>query len=211
MAFAAVIFDLGGVVLDSPLHAIARYEAEHGLPGGFVNGVVVATGSAGAWGRLERGELSIESFYVDFAADCAGAGHRVDARDLMERIGQAAAPRPVMIEAIRRLRDQGLRVGALTNNWVGNDGHGTGWQLRSLFDVVVESSVVGLHKPDPRIYELTCRQLDIAPAEAVFLDDIGRNLKAARALGMTTIKVEDPEVALEELGRILGVGLLDGR
>jgi putative hydrolase of the HAD superfamily len=77
-----------------------------------------------------------------------------------------------------------------------------------LFDVVVESAVEGLRKPDPRIYELTCERLGVAPHEVVFLDDLGINLKPARAMGMTTIKVADPRAALDELGAVLGLDLL---
>jgi putative hydrolase of the HAD superfamily len=77
----------------------------------------------------------------------------------------------------------------------------------SLFDVVVESSKVGVRKPDPRFYELACEALGIEPAEAVFLDDLGVNLKPARAMGMTTIKVLDPDTALAELESVVGFPL----
>ncbi len=204
-AHRAVIFDLGGVVLDSPLHAIARFERECGIPAGFVNRVVVATGEAGAWSRLERGELELPEFFEAFAVDCQGAGQRVDVAAMFERIGETSQPRPAMLAAIARIRAEGLRAGALTNNWPG-EADGTR-VLREHFDVFVESCVLGIRKPDPRIYEHACRELEISPGEAVFLDDIGRNLKAARQLGMTTIKVEAPEQALEELSAVLGFGL----
>ena len=103
MPFRAVIFDLGGVVLDSPLHAIADYERDVGLPAGFVNRVVVERGPEGGWARLERGELSMEAFYDAFEADCAAAGQAISARDLMARIGESSGPRPRMLEAIRRM------------------------------------------------------------------------------------------------------------
>jgi putative hydrolase of the HAD superfamily len=200
-----VIFDLGGVVLDSPLHAIARYERDAGLPAGFINRTVVDTGPAGAWARLERGELVLEAFFAAFEAECAARGGAVSAGAMLERIGQAAAPRPAMLEALARIRARGLRTAALTNNWSG-EGDGTD-RLRPHFHVFVESSVLGLRKPDPRIYEHTCRELGLSPAELVFLDDIGRNLKPARALGMHTIKVEDPGEALAELEALLGFAL----
>src|SRR5881396_555600 len=167
MHYRAVLFDLGGVVVGSPLEAIARYEAEQGIPAGFVNRVVVATGAAGAWSRLERGEL--------------------------------------MLEAIRRIRARGLLAAAVTNNWI-TEGEGTG-VLRPHFDAFVESAVAGVRKPDPRIYELACAELRIAPPEAVMLDDIGANLKTARALGMATIRVGDPDAALGELEELLGFPL----
>ena len=207
MRFRAVIFDLGGVVLDSPLHAIAAYERERGIPAGFVNRVVVDTGPQGAWSRLERGELSRRAFEAAFETECRAAGHALSAATMMERIA-TCGPRPQMLEALRTLRGAGLALAALTNNWA-HEGEGDAETdaLRELFDVFVESSRLGLRKPDPRIYRYVCEALAIAPAEAVFLDDIGRNLKAARELGMTTIKVDRPEPALAELARHLDLAL----
>ena len=205
MSHRAVIFDLGGVILGSPLHAIARFERERGIEPGFINRVVVAAGPGGAWARLERGELSMEAFFGAFEGDCAAAGRRLSARALMERIAEAAEPRPRMLEAVRRIRSSGLRAAALTNNWIGD---GTGADvLKPFFDVFVESSVLGLRKPDPRIYRHTCDAIGVAPNEAIFLDDIGGNLKTARQLGMATIKVDDPDDALRELELLLEIDL----
>jgi putative hydrolase of the HAD superfamily len=203
----AVIFDLGGVVMGSPLQAIARYERDSGLPVGVVNRVVVESGDGGAWSRLERGELTVQAFLTPFEADCRACGVEVSGEKLMAYIAEAGVPRAQMIEAIRRIRGRGVRVAALTNNWV-REGQREGHRLREHFDVFVESAVVGLRKPDPRIYELVCRELAVVPSRAAFLDDIGRNLKTARALGMATIKVDDPDVALRELGALLGFDLL---
>jgi len=205
MSIRAVIFDLGGVVVGSPLHAIAAYERELGLERHAVNRVVVTTGHGGAWSQLERGELGLEEFYPAFEADCTAAGFTIDAREMMRRIALATEPRPVMLEAISRLRAAGLRVAALTNNWIAEE-EGTG-VLAPYFDVFVESAVVGMRKPDPRIFEHACELLGVLPPETAFLDDIGLNLKAARELGMTTIKVDDPNAALDELGALIGLAL----
>ena len=205
MRYRAVLFDLGGVVVGSPLEAIARSEAEQGIPGGFVNRVVAATGAAGAWSRLERGELTLEAFYPAFEQDCAAAGHAIDARAMMARVAEATVPRPAMLEAIRRIRARGILTAAVTNNWITED-EGTG-VLRPHFDAFVESAVAGVRKPDPRIYELVCAALRVAPPEAVMLDDIGANLKTARALGMATIRVIDPGAAPRELEALLGFPL----
>jgi len=209
MSYRAVIFDLGGVVLDSPLHAIARYERDLGIPGGHINRVVVETGPTGAWSRLERGELQMDEFFGAFDRECAEAGHVISAAEMMMRIASATAPRPAMLEAIRRLRTHAFRVAALTNNWADESADATPRhaELRDLFHVFVESSVVGLRKPDPRIYEHTCSELGVAPDESVFLDDIGSNLKSARALGMHTIKVESAAQALGELARAIDLDL----
>jgi putative hydrolase of the HAD superfamily len=210
-AIAAVVFDIGGVVQDSPLHAIARYERERGIEANAINRVVVAAGERGAWARLERGELTVQTFVEPFEADCRAHGITIDGRHLMAMIAEASVPRPLMLEAIRRIRAGGLRVAALTNNWVAEtSGRGDATpraRLDAHFDVFVESAVVGLRKPDPRIYALVCERLGVAPPRVAFLDDIGRNLKPARALGMATIKVDEPEQALRELGALLGLDL----
>jgi len=214
-AIAAVVFDIGGVVQDSPLHAIARYERDRGIPANAINRVVVAAGEKGAWARLERGELTVQTFCAPFEDDCRAHGIAVDGRILMATIAEASAPRPRMLEAIRRIRAGGLRVAALTNNWVtdtpavapGPDGMARS-RLAEHFDVFVESAVVGLRKPDPRIYALVCDKLGVEPPRVAFLDDIGRNLKPARELGMATIKVDDPDQALRELGTLLALDLI---
>lgn len=205
MAVRAVLFDLGGVVLGSPIHAIADYERERGLPPGAVNRLVVERGDEGAWSRLERGELSMEDFFGRFDRECAEAGLAVSTRELMERIGAVAEPRPLMVEAVRRLRERALAVAALTNNWAGPEDPSGG--VREIFDHVLESSRLGLRKPDPRIYEHACSVLAVRPPEVAFLDDIGRNLKPARELGMTTIKVDEPESALDALAEVVGFPL----
>jgi epoxide hydrolase-like predicted phosphatase len=204
MAYRAVIFDLGGVVLDSPLHAIARYEQELGIPAGFVNRVVIGAGPSGAWQRLERGELSLEEFFEAFESECRKEGESLSAAEMMLRIAECG-PRPIMLEAIARIRRRAISVAALTNNWAGEQDRTR--ELRDCFDAFVESSAIGLRKPDPRIYLLACRALGVDPPEAVFLDDIGRNLKTARELGMTTIKVDRPEQALDALSDLLGFAL----
>lgn len=206
----AVIFDIGGVVTESPLHAIERYERDQGIETNAINRAIVTVGDGGAWARLERGELTIETFLAPFEADCRTCGITLGASRMMDYIAEARVLRPRMLEAIRRLREHGLRVAALTNNWkrLGeSEDNAGGHQLRDHFHVVVESRVVGLRKPDPRIYGLVCRELDVEPSRTAFLDDIGRNLKTARALGMATIKVDDPAKALCELSELVGFEL----
>jgi putative hydrolase of the HAD superfamily len=125
----------------------------------------------------------------------------------MAYVAEAGRPRPAMVEAIRRIRARGLRAGALTNNWLSETPRAP-HPVREHFDVFIESSVVGMRKPDPRIYELACRELGVTPPRAAFLDDIGSNLKPARALGMATIKVGAPEPALRELSALVGFELV---
>ncbi|GIW44955.1 MAG: phosphoglycolate phosphatase [Candidatus Binatia bacterium] len=211
MRFRAVIFDIGGVVVGSPLHAIAAFERAHGLPPGWINFHIARSGNEGAWARLERGELGLPEFVVEFERECRAAGQVVDAWAMMEAVQAATIPRPEMIRAIERIRESGLRAGAITNNWRTDAAEDAVNPLQELFDVFIESARLGVRKPDPRIYTLACEQLGVLPAQAVFLDDIGRNLKPARALGMATIKVEDPAAALAELEQLLGFPLVGPR
>lgn len=211
MVRCAVLFDLGGVVLGSPLQALRDYARSLDLEPNAINRVVATTAPAGAWSRLERGELALPDFYSAFESDCRSAGLVVDAREMMTRMHGAAAPRPNMLAAIARLRAAGWKTGALTNNWAHADGpdrsDGTR-ALREHFDVFVESSVEGLRKPDPAIYRLACARLGVSPEAVIFLDDIGGNLKPAKALGMETIKVDDPDEALAALSARVGIALV---
>ena len=208
MSIKAVIFDLGGVVLDSPLEVFVAYETELGIPPHTVNRNIVAAGHAGAWSRLERGELTMLDFYTAFDAEMAAHGLQVSGAAIMQRLADSTAIRPAAVNAIRKLRAAGLKVAALTNNWANEDQGGKMDILRAEFDAFIESTVVGLRKPDPRIYQLACSKLGVEPPQAAFLDDIGLNLKAAKALGMTTIKVVSLPDALAELSKVTGVDLL---
>ncbi len=206
----AVIFDLGGVVLESPLDYIAEFERRHGLPAGFIARIVgqYTAEEDGPWHRLERGEIALERFCEAFDEAIVAAGERASTAKLLAGLAEHMTVRPPVVRAIRRLRSHGYRVGALTNTWFSGDGlYERVSRLREEFDAFVESCRVGMRKPEPRIYALACRELEIRPRDAIFLDDIGGNLRPARELGMTTIKVEDPTAALEQLGRLIGLEL----
>jgi len=203
----AVLFDFGGVILSSPFEAFARYEKDNGLPSGFIRQLNATNPDTNAWARLERSQVGIAEFCDLFEAEAKEAGHALDAREVLTLL--RGEVRPAMVEALRRCH-QRLKTACLTNNFVGEDRADSPRMVSgvmALFDVVVESSRVGVRKPDPRFYEIACQLLDIVPSEAVFLDDLGVNLKPARALGMTTIKVEDPAVALAELEEAVGFPL----
>lgn len=191
-------------MLGSPPHAFRAYEAERGIEINFLNRMVMRNGRTGAWARLERGELNMAAFMPAFEAEARVDGVAISAVELMERVALASLPRASMVNAVRKLREHGFRTAALTNNWVSEDQTRKMDLLRAEFDVFVESAIEGVRKPDPRIYEIACERLGVAPSEAIFLDDLGPNLKPARAMGMHTIKVDDPEPAIAELERLLG-------
>ena len=210
MSIRAVIFDVGGVISTSPFEAFARYEADNGLPDGLLRGLNDTNSDSNAWARLERSEVDLPTFAALYEAEAAAAGHTIDGLAVLALL--SGDIRPAMVEAVRRCHER-LKTAFLTNNFGTDDigrvdrGNG-GWNgLRAQVDVIVESSRVGLRKPDPAIYRLVCDELEIEPHEAVFLDDLGVNLKPARALGMTTIKVVDPDAALDELEAVVGFAL----
>jgi epoxide hydrolase-like predicted phosphatase len=202
--YRAVIFDLGGVVLSSPFASIRRFERARGLDAGAVQRVVNAGGEAGAWAVFERGECGAVQFYAALDREAERLGTPFSAKDLLETIVESASVRPEMLGAIRKLRARDIKAAALTNNWRSRDtSYALLGSLQREFDVFVESCVVGLRKPDRRIYAHALRELEVCASEAIFLDDMGENLKPARAMGITTIKVEDPATALAELEALL--------
>ncbi|MEQ8840452.1 MAG: HAD-IA family hydrolase [Acidimicrobiales bacterium] len=208
----AVLFDFGGVILSSPFDAFNAYEAEIGLERDTIRTINATNPDANAWARFERGELDPVGFIEVFEREASALGHSVDARRVLDSL--RGRVRPEMVEALRRCGER-LKTAMLTNNFRdpaagGGSSHDPESELGSIFamfDEVIESSVVGVRKPEPRFYEIACERLGVRPDECVFLDDLGVNLKPARAMGMTTIKVEDPAVALAELESVVGFSL----
>jgi putative hydrolase of the HAD superfamily len=207
----AVIFDLGGVLTESPMTAFAAYEADAGLPAGLIQRVNSTDPDTNAWARFERGELDADAFGAAFEAEAAALGHRVEAHRVLA--GLTGELRPAMVSAVRTLRSHGLPLALLSNNVAPIERSGPLGELLGLFDAVVESSVEGVRKPEPEIYRRALQRLSdavgrpFAPADCVYLDDLGINLKPARALGMHTIKVVDPADALAELSSLVGFPL----
>ncbi|CAN5622745.1 HAD-IA family hydrolase [soil metagenome] len=202
----AVLWDFGGVILSSPFEAFNRYEERVGLPIDFIRSVNATDPHANAWARLERSELSAEQFDEAFAEESERLGHRVPGADVLGLL--SGEVRPEMVAALDAVITAGFRTACLTNNVVGGEARADVADVMRRFHVVVESSKVGVRKPEPRFYELACEMLDVEAPRCVFLDDLGINLKPAAAMGMTTIKVIDPIAALAELGAATGLELV---
>jgi putative hydrolase of the HAD superfamily len=211
VSVTAVVFDLGGVLTESPMHAFAAYEAEAGLPAGLIRQLNSTDPDTNAWARFERNELDVAGFSAAFEAEAAALGHRVEAARVLEAL--RGDLRPSMVAAVRRLREAGLPLGLLSNNVAPMERSGRLGELLDLFDAVVESSTEGVRKPEPEIYRRALTRLSDAvgrPIEATdcaYLDDLGINLKPARALGFATIKVVEPGPALAELSTLVGFSL----
>ncbi len=200
----AVMFDFGGVISSSPFEAFARFERENGLPPDFIRTVNGTNPDDNAWARLERSEVHLDAFGAPWSAEARALGHDVDGRLVLQML--AGEIRPRMVAAIRACRTK-YKTACLTNNFLSAEAEVSEAvaSVYALFDAVLESRVLGVRKPDPRFYELACDAVGVRPDESVFLDDLGVNLKPARALGMHTIKVTDPDEALAELARVTGL------
>ncbi len=209
----AVLFDFGGVFTDSPFHAVTDYGAELGLAPGEVTEVVFGSYENDGdhpWHRLERGEISMEDTRELILGLGRERGLEIDIYDLFMRMAgnnAGADNRQVLVDRVRELKGSGYPTGIVTNNVAE---FGDGWRglipVDELFDFVVDSSAVGVRKPDPRIFAIAMEQLaGIAPANTVFLDDYPANVAAARAFGLQAITVtDDLEATIGALDALLG-------
>jgi putative hydrolase of the HAD superfamily len=201
----AVLFDMGGVLVTSPFAGFDAYERAAGLPSGLIRRINATDPDSNAWSHFERGAIDRDTFLARFEAEAARLGHTVDGAQVLAALAGTVIEE--MLVAVDRVRAV-ARTGLLTNNLRPMDNTSPiGAQLVPRFDVIVQSAVEGIRKPDPEFYRRACERLAVAPDECVFLDDLGINCKPARAMGMTTIKVTDANEALEELELILGTPL----
>jgi putative hydrolase of the HAD superfamily len=211
VSVSAVVFDLGGVLTESPMTAFTAYEREAGLPEGLIVALNSTDPDTNAWARFERNELDVAGFSAAFEAEAATAGHRVEAARVLAAL--RGELRPSMVAAVRRLREAGLPLALLSNNVAPMERTGALGELLGLFDAIVESSVEGVRKPEPEIYRRVLTRLSgavgrpIEAADCAYLDDLGINLKPARVLGFSTIKVVEPAAALTELSALVGFPL----
>jgi putative hydrolase of the HAD superfamily len=206
MKYSAVIFDFGGVITSSPFEAFNAMEAERGLPRDFVRSVNSANPDSNAWAKFERAEIDAAAFDALFAGEAEALGHRLEGSAVIACL--SGDIRTEMVAALDHLKTEGFKLGCITNNV--QSGHGAGMagsaekakavaEILKRFDHVIESSKVGIRKPDPRIYQMMCDALSVQPTECIYLDDLGINCKPAAALGMGAIKVASGGQALNEL------------
>lgn len=210
----AVIWDFGGVITSSPFEAFLRYEAERGLPAETIRRINATNPDTNAWALFERAEIDAAAFDRLFGEEAAAIGHTIPGSDVLALL--AGDVRPNMVAALDAVKMAGMTIGCITNNVPA--GHGAGMarsedkaaeiaRIMARFDHVIESSKIGIRKPDPRIYLMMCDAIGISPAECVYLDDLGINCKPAAALGMQAIKVTGEAQALADLSAVTGLSL----
>jgi putative hydrolase of the HAD superfamily len=197
----ALVVDFGGVLTTSIWPAFAAFCAAEGLAPETVRELFRNDAQALMLLRgLETGELEDAEFEAGFA-ELLGLP---DADGLIGRMFAALEPDELMVGAVRAAREQGVRTGLISNSW------GLGIYDRAptdLFDAIVISAEVGLHKPQPEIYRLACERLEIEPAEAVFVDDLRENCAGAEAIGMTAVLHRETGETVARLQQLLGVPL----
>ena len=212
--YTHVIFDFGGVITASPFEAFNRLEAERGLPRDFVRGVNARNPDTNAWALFERAEIDAATFDTLFAEEARALGHDLEGEAVLAVL--AGAVRPQMVAALDTLKAGGFTIGCITNNVPSGKGAGMARSeamaaevaaIMARFDHVIESSKVGVRKPDPRIYQMMCAALGVEPSACIYLDDLGINCKPAAGLGMQAIKVTSGEQALADLSTALGMPL----
>jgi putative hydrolase of the HAD superfamily len=207
----AVLWDFGGVLTTSPFDAFNRFEAENGIPKDFIRGINATNPEHNAWARLESSAISIAQFDEAFELESRAAGHPIRGQSVIDLLSGDLRPRMVQVLTTCKQR---FKVACLTNNVKSGEGPGMArtseranqmQRVMELFDLVLESSKEGIRKPNPAFYLRACERLRIKPTQAVFLDDLGINLKPAKELGMTTIKVTSENQAIAELSNVLRI------
>ena len=207
----AILWDFGGVLTTSPFEAFNRYEAERGLPADFIRGINATNPTDNAWARFESSRIGIDEFDAAFREEALAKGHDVRGRDVLALLSGDVRPR--MVAALEQCKTH-FRCACLTNNVKSGTGPGMATDagraaavaaVMAKFDLVVESSVEGVRKPEPRAYEIVLERLGVSAERMLFLDDLGINLKPAAAMGMKTIKVVSEAQALDDLAAATGL------
>jgi putative hydrolase of the HAD superfamily len=199
----AVCFDFGGVIVNGPFDAFTALELRNDVAVGAVRAINSLNPDTNAWARIERGEIDRAEFARLFELEASEIGHQLPGAEVIDIVWGGsparAAANPLMIEAIEQCRAADIRLALITNNVQPMSGATDAEWLYELFDVVLESCVIGMRKPETEIYRSALQKLGVDANRALMLDDLGLNLKPARALGMRTIKVTDPNEAAAEL------------
>jgi epoxide hydrolase-like predicted phosphatase len=201
-----LIVDFGGVLTTNVFQSFKQFAEAEGLDRDAIKRAFKEDREALALlRRLERGELTAEEFEPLFAERIGIRGDRVDG--LVERLFAGVGPEDRMLGAVKAARGNGIKTGLISNSWGGSGIHYEGTPLDELFDAVVISGDVGMHKPQPEIFELGAERVGVPAEECVFVDDLRENCAGAEAVGMTAILHRGPDSTLPELERLLGLAL----
>jgi putative hydrolase of the HAD superfamily len=201
-AYAAAIFDFGGVLTTSVWDSFAAFCRSEGLEPDAVKNLFSTDPEAlAALRQLEMGRSSEEEFEAEFGR-LLGLDHP---EGLIDSMFEGMKPEPAMVDAVREIRSGSIKTGMLSNSW--SVDHYDRDLLAELFDDVVISAEVQLHKPQPEIYRLAAKRLEVAAEKCIFVDDLRENCEGAEAVGMTSIRFRDPAQTITELTELTGLEL----
>ena len=203
MKYKAIIWDFGGVITSSPFDAFNEFEEVNGLPKDIIRTINSENPDMNAWAQFESNSITIDQFDDLFLKEAKAKGFDIKGRDIIKLL--KGSIRENMVSFLRELKSD-FKLGCITNNVKSSSEENTDNETKeamSIFDHVIESSIVGIRKPNPEIYMMSCDALNVSPDQCIYLDDLGINLKPARELGMTTIKVIKPEDAIQEVRNLL--------
>ena len=203
MKYKAIIWDFGGVITSSPFEAFNQFEEANGLPKDIIRTINSENPDTNAWAKFESNSITIDVFNDLFLKEAKAKGFDIKGRDIIKLL--KGSIRKNMVSFLRELKSD-FKLGCITNNVKSSSEENNDNETKeamSLFDHVIESSIVGIRKPNPEIYMMSCDALNVSPDQCIYLDDLGINLKPAKELGMTTIKVIHPEDAIQEVRNLL--------
>ena len=203
MKYKAIIWDFGGVITSSPFEAFNEFEEANSLPKDIIRTINSENPDMNAWAQFESNSITIGQFNDLFLKEAKAKGFDIKGRDIIKLL--KGSIRENMVSFLRELKSD-FKLGCITNNVKSSSQENTDnetEEVMSIFDHLIESSIVGIRKPNPEIYMMSCDALNVSPDQCIYLDDLGINLKPARELGMTTIKVMQPEDAIQEVRNLL--------
>lgn len=201
MNYKAIIWDFGGVITSSPFEAFNKFELSNNLPKDIIRSINSENPDNNAWAKFERNDIDLNEFDELFSIEAGNKGYEISGKSVVKLL--SGDIRKSMVDFLLLLKNN-FKLGCITNN-IQNDKNNRinhlndASRVMEIFDHIIESSKVGLRKPDPKIYHMSCDALGVNPTECIYLDDLGINLKPAKKIGMTTIKVIDPDDAIREV------------
>ena len=205
MNYKAIIWDFGGVITSSPFETFNKFELSNNLPKDIIRTINSENPDDNAWAKFERNDIDLDEFDNLFSIEADKKGFKISGKQVIKLLsGEIRKP---MVDFLSFLKKD-YKLGCITNNIQNSKNEkvnhlNEAGQVMKIFDHIIESSKVGLRKPDPKIYYMSCDALGVKPEECIYLDDLGINLKPAREIGMTTIKVIDPNEAINEVKKYL--------
>ena len=211
LRFSSVFWDFGGVITSSPFEAFSNFELNNNLPKDFIRKVNSTNHKSNAWAQLEQSKINLEEFDVLFKKESKSLGYEVSGGQILNLL--QGEIRPEMVNALEKLKKENFILACLTNNFNSGDKNQSALddineertKIMNNFDYIIESKELGIRKPDVEFYLKALEISGADPKKTIFLDDLGINLKPAKELGMTTIKVLDSDQALKELGNLVGI------